>query len=120
MEEIFAAIIGSLFLVFFLLSGATDLMVPIGNWLSRRTGLQGVPGLSTQHSTGVEGILMKEAVVLESFQKQDDNDISRGRVRYNGEIWEAFYEGEENSLPVVGDRVQIRSVEGLLLSVTAL
>lgn len=81
------------------------------DWMARKTGLQGIPGKPTKGGTGVEGLLTREAVVMENFMSSEDGLV--GRVQCDGATWNAT---ADHSGPILkGQYVKVVAARGLTL-----
>jgi membrane protein implicated in regulation of membrane protease activity len=68
--------------------------------------------------TGLDALIGSEAEVVEAFTRRETGHPLFGQVRAGGELWKAELTADPARPAVVGDRVRIVGVAGLLLKVT--
>ena len=113
--EILIAAILFLALVLWLARFLTDItLAPLQEWLYKRYGFP------RNVKTGKEGLIGKIAIVRTPFQKDLQSNQYRGKVFFNGTLWNAVLKMEDEISLNLGDKVNIREVDGLTLDIEPL
>ena len=113
--EILIAAILLLALALWLARFLTDItLAPLQEWLYKRYGFP------RNVKTGQEGLIGKIAIVRTSFQKDLQSNLYRGKVFADGALWDAVLKMEDEITLNLGDKVNIRKIDGLTLDIEPL
>ena len=113
--EILIATILLLALFLWLARFLTDItLAPLQEWLYKRYGFP------RNVKTGKEGLIGKVAIVRTPFQKDLKSNLYRGKVFADGALWDAVLKMEDEITLNLGEKVNIRKVEGLILNIEPL
>ena len=110
-ETLIAAILFLAVALWFLRFLTDITLAPLQEWFYKRFGFP------RNVKTGKEGLLGKIAIVRTPFKKDLQSNLYKGKVFANGTLWNAVLKMEDEITLNLGDKVNIRKIDGLTLDI---